>query len=171
MDKSKQYIDMCKEASDLHAIKWNYGFIEGDYLYVGDAGIKVIGSDILEASKSAITDKNDIKSVRLELIHTEGVNMDVNNTDVDITVLDWPVDTYINPIWLPRQDQLEYFYYQSIIKENNIRRWLNDILDYGQQHILYSTMEQTLLDMVMRLKFNLYWKSGHWSNTNWETKK
>jgi len=167
MDQSEKYINMCKEATDLHKMKWEYGFVPGDWVYLGKELTTVIGFDLLNISHSIIEDKHSgIQSLKLELAHCNNIDINVNNKDIDITVMEYPVDSYINPIWLPRQDQLETFYYRSIIEKTDVHDWIECLYEQQEDfyHYHFTSVEQLSLAIIMLLKFQLYWHGDKWKS-------
>jgi len=167
MDKSKTYIEMCKKATELSSLKWEYGFIDGDWLYLGENGVRVLGFDSICISQS-VEDDNGNKKAKIEIVHTDNITIDTNERDIDINILEYPVDSYINPIWLPRQDQLESFFYQAILEKINLNSWitiLNDYYNISNKIKEYaSSMERLALIVIMEKKFNLIWSGNNWIN-------
>jgi len=163
MDKSKHYIEMCKKAIELNQLKWEYGFIDGDWIYIGREGVRVIGSDTLNVGHS-IADSEDGKVAIVELSHGESITFDNNGNDIDVNVLKYPVDSYINPIWLPRQDQLESFYYQAVLERIDLSSWIQELsgMDNLQSSHNFKSMEQIALAIIMDTKFD-----KHWNGTDW----
>lgn len=162
MDKSKRYIEMCKSAKDLLDIKWDFGFIDGDWIYLGESGVKVLGFDSISMGQSVVEEPNGKKKVEIELSHSDGIEMISEKGDIDINVLNYPIDSYINPIWLPRQDQLESFYYQAILKRIDIYCWLTEINQFIPDHSGFKSMEQVALGVIMKLRYNKVWNDWSW---------
>ena len=115
MDKSKRYIDMCRKAKDIMDLKWEYGFAEGDYLYLGEKyGVRVIGFDYFKVSEN-YDDGKFKEKLELKLVNTDPYNLSSNDggsgrrtAEVQIDKLDLVIETFVNPIWLPRQDPKSY---------------------------------------------------------------
>jgi hypothetical protein len=164
MDKSKHYIEMCKQATELNKLKWDYGFIDGDWLYLGDGGVRVIGSDTLCVGQS-VNNKNGKTVAVIELVHGESISFNMNGKDVDINVLEYPVDSYVEPVWLPRQDQLESFYYQAILEKVDVGEWIKEIHTFEQtfEFNKYKSMEQIALAIIMNSKFDKVWNGDDWT--------
>lgn len=165
MDKSDRYINMCKEAHELNEIKWEYGFIDGDWLYLGNGLVRVIGSDTLKINQAIEVDENGKEIATINLIDAgDDIKFDTDGNDIDVSVLKYPIDSYVNPVWLPRQDQLESFYYQAIIKKIDVDSWIHVLSEKKKtfEFDQFKSMEQIALAVIMDFKFNKEWQDDVW---------
>ena len=171
MDKSSRYIQMCEEADEILSLKWEYGFVEGDYLYLGEKyGVRVVGFDYFSVA-SNYDDAED--EFTIKLVNTDPFNIRTNDDGKDrrtvemkISELDLVVEAFANPIWLPRQDQLESFYYQSVLEKVNIHAWIEHLNEFRisllKDHDIYRSGEQLALALIMDKKYDKSWNGVKW---------
>lgn len=135
MDKTQQYIDLCTTARDLQKIKWKAGFVEGDWVYFGEEiGTHTIGYDFFQVAQSA----NSGEFQFFKFTDADRIVFDPDPTirTMEVKTGKYIIETITNPIWLPRQDQMESFYYKKITNQLDIKSWLNTLLNF------YNTMQQ-----------------------------
>lgn len=174
MDKSSRYITMCEQATQILSLKWEYGFVEGDYLYLGKKyGIRVIGFDYFSVANDYDPEKDEFT---IKLVNTDPFNMTSNNdgtnrrsVEIKIKGLDLVVETFANPVWLPRQDQMESFYYQAVIEKVNINSWIEALNEFRISLLkdypdTYRSGEQIALAFIMDKMYESSWNenSGKW---------
>ena len=174
MDKSKRYIKMCKCADKIMELKWEYGFVEGDYLYLGEKyGVRVMGFDYFSISSNY--DEGD-SEITVKLINTDPFSIDTiheaeNRQQIKVLVkeLDLVVESFVNPIWLPRQDQMESFYYQAVINKVDVNNWIEALNEFRISLLkddpdTYRSGEQMALGFIMYKMYELSWNenSGKW---------
>ena len=81
MDKSSRYIQMCEQATEILGLKWEYGFVEGDYLYLGEKyGVRVVGFDYFSVA-SNYDDTED--QFTIKLVNTDPFNIRTNDDGKD----------------------------------------------------------------------------------------
>ena len=178
MDKSSRYTQMCEQATEILSLKWEYGFVEGDYLYLGEKyGVRVVGFDYFSIS-SNYDDTED--EFTIKLVNTDPFNMKTNNdgenrrtVEMKISELDLVVEAFANPIWLPRQDQLESFFYQAVIEKVDIHAWIEHLNEFRISLLkdnsdTYRSGEQLALACIMDKKYDKYWNDVKWEKDDEE---
>ena len=164
MDKTKQYRELCSTAEDLQELKWKNGFHEGDWVYFGkDYGTRTVGSDLFQVRSNA--DEGRFEFFKFSDADRIVFKPDTNHTR-DLTALtgNYSIETFVYPIWLPRQDQLESFYYQKIAGKLDIKGWLKNLREYHESILSNAKMEftprsneQLALAYVMNTYFKKVW--------------
>ena len=167
---------MCRKAKDIMDLKWEYGFAEGDYLYLGEKyGVRVIGFDYFKVSEN-YDDGKFKEKLELKLVNTDPYNLSSNDggsgrrtAEVQIDKLDLVIETFVNPIWLPRQDQMESFYYKAVIETVDVHTWIQHLNEYRISLLredleTFKSGEQIALSFIMEQHFKKYWnkKSERW---------
>lgn len=161
MDKSVRYIKMCRAANEILKLKWRIGFQEGDYLYLGDTfGVRSIGFDFFYISG----DITDEKKIQIRLLDVHDMNMETTGDSIDVKYKDFYIQSFINPIWLPRQDQMESFFYKAILNNTDINEWIMRINAFRvvitkTQPNIFKSGEQVALAFVMKEHFRKLWNN------------
>ena len=171
MDKTQQYIDICSTASDLQKLKWKAGFIEGDWVYFGsDMGTRPIGCDLFQVAGTA----KDGKFAFFVFADADRIMFepDAKHHTMEIKTGKYTIETVTNPIWLPRQDQMESFYYKKIANKIDTKGWLNKLLEFfnnmqqnPRMELTPKSNEQLAMAFIMNHVYKKIWnKKTGWTS-------
>ena len=156
MDTSKEYIKMCEKAVEVQVKAY---YREGDWIYFGDKdGIVCLTyRAYCEGRERGIVFFMMTKD--LELI----CESQPFPEEVSVGKGEYKLRRYCNPVWLPRQDQL-----QDILADLDNSGFYTQldqfkhVLDMSIQEIGHGlTYEKLWLKVVMR-KFNKTWNGNDW---------
>lgn len=135
MDKTQQYIDLCRTARDLQKIKWKAGFVEGDWVFFGEEmGTHPIGCDLFQVGKTTLpgegTEIHEFEFFKFADADRIVFDPDPRHQTIEVKTGRYMIETITNPIWLPRQDQMESFYYKKVANKIDTKGWLNTLLNF-----------------------------------------
>lgn len=107
MDKSRLYKKMVQEAIEVWIPKFDTGFEEGDFLWNGEKTV-VCGTDYIDM-KTRVTKLHKHTHVDFAMIdNSEKASFAFDCLEhVSMKYGRYTFQTIVNPIWLPRQDQLQ----------------------------------------------------------------
>lgn len=153
MDYSKEYISMCKKATEIQEL--NEGDIKGVVVFYSHNDIL---GEVVGYRQSG--DKDGTSFVEV------GVIFDGNDSDAKIL---WYEEDMIGFTWLPRQDQLQKMYEIQIPNYVNKVELLLSIFNEEvhpttnkekyRQYQRFTSFEQLWLAFVMKKNYNKIWNS------------
>ena len=165
---TERYIKMCIAAYGMQEAKYQKGFFEGDWIYIGKwippavcepiiekDKIRVIGHDFLPVDKRIIRlnhEFNFLVETDLDPVTIETDDM----CEVKVKTGRYVLETFQNPIWLPLAhdlwEMIRTFYYLTVGYPTN---WKLDILqqmnEWIKQGYNFETLEELLLAFLMEI--------------------
>jgi len=177
MDISETYIKMCG-CGEIQVSHWKEGFKEGDYFWDGEK-FCLCGMDYLCITQKFSTYIPQGVPHEYELYNPHCVvkfaclqNIEPieytseSPCSVECKTGEYRIATIYNPIWLPRQDQIQEMmseHFKAGLDLCMLYDWYthNRPYDVGQE---WDTWEQLLLAYYMKTKHNKIWTGEKWEN-------
>lgn len=176
MDKSDEYIEMCKKLIPLQNYKYKIGFKEEDYIYDGKKA-RILAYDFLGLKtiyESKIENLGHYKILRFAMLKYPKLFLYTNEYSKIINLKqeygEYEIFEIANAIWMPTQHQIQELY--KDIFENNIYGYtlisrLNEFIvslikNINTCTIVYKdlSMEKLWLMFYVYEKYDLYWNTN-----------
>lgn len=149
------YIEQCKVAHQLIALKMKLGFNEGDYVYDGEK-VRLIGHDFISLTKKWHPEYPYFQFAMLEAEPNLFIEGKYYPHEITMKYGMYKTETIYNPIWIPTQEQLQNLL-PCVDYTTLLNRFIHFTNVHNSYHKLSSTKEQLWLDYFMWKKFDVVW--------------
>lgn len=167
MDKSDEYINMCKCARKIQYNKYADGFEEGDYVFDGKI-VRIVGHDFLNVRSKYQNAPRQMYEFYMVESQPE-INNDHLPYEIEMKTGKYVIERISHPIWLPRQDQLqELTSTPQLNTSGNQIKAFNLWYKYFDKILSGCSFEQIWLHYLMSIKYTSIWYESGWKDiSNW----
>lgn len=164
MDTTKEYIKKLSRAHEITYLKYEIGFTEGDFIWNGET-VNICGMDYIQVNKMLMRQQenrgyldNYIQFAMVEDMPSINFDTDYYPSEISMKYGTYKIKTISNPIWLPRQDQLQ----EMLISHDKNIKIISRDFHYWCRYETLNTIEQAWLEYVMMVKYNKVWDESEW---------
>jgi len=166
MDTSPEYIKMMSRNYDLRLFKFYTGFTESDYIYDGK-NVFILGHDHLLVKQYFDHNHFCVRIALYKPVEALSYNSD-GMSCIEAKDGSYNVNSIYNPVWLPRQDQLQEMVFELVQSKpgkcrTRLMKLFAEFLEFvGDSGANYDSFEQLWLAFVMKEKYNKVWNGNDW---------
>lgn len=165
MDTSPEYIKMMSRNYDLRRFKFITGFTESDYIYDGK-NVFILGHDHLLVKQYFDHNHFCVRIALYKPVEALSYNSD-GMSCIEAKDGSYNVNSIYDPVWLPRQDQLQEMF--SLSHFDSHFRLLRECYEFAcgsYTQNISDSLEQLWLAFFMKEEYNKVWNGNDWEEHN-----